>query len=178
MSQPLRPLALSLLCGLALLAPSAQAALLALEDASLSQISGQAGISIRLDLMARIDELRWQDDGGSLSLRNVKIDNGCLKPSDCDGYALGPAQLGASVPILGIEVPTLEVDVVKGGNGQSQLQLKLPNLTAINQQLGPLGKLVIRARVASDLYIGDTSIGNVALRDIRDINGTIKVWGH
>lgn len=178
MSQPLRPLALSLLCSLALLAPSAQAALLAIEDASLSQISGQAGISIRLDLMARIDELRWQDDGGSLSLRNVKIDNGCLKPSDCDGYALGPAQLGASVPILGIEVPTLEVDVVKGGNGQSQLQLKLPNLTAINQQLGPLGKLVIRARVASDLYIGDTSIGNVALRDIRDINGTIEVWGH
>ena len=76
MSQPLRPLALSLLCSLALLAPSAQAALLALEDASLSQISGQAGISIRLDLMARIDEIRWQDDGGSLSLRNVKIDNG------------------------------------------------------------------------------------------------------
>lgn len=178
MSHPLRTFVLPLLCSALLLAPSAQAALQALEDESLSQISGQAGISIRLDLLARIDEVRWQDDGGSLSLRNVKIDNGCLQPSDCDGYALGPAQLGASVPILGIEVPTLEVDVVKGSNGQSQLQLKLPNLTAINQQLGPLGKLVIRARMAGDLYIGDTRIGNVALRDIRDINGTIKVWGH
>ncbi|CAM3198608.1 Uncharacterised protein [Ectopseudomonas mendocina] len=178
MSTPVRTMLLPLLCAAALLAPPAQAALQALEDESLSQISGQAGLTIRLDLMARIDEIRWQDDGGSLSLRNVTIDNGCLKPSDCDGYTLGPAQLGASVPILGLEVPTLEVDVVKGSNGQSQLQLKLPNLTAINQQLGPLGKLVIRARVASDLYIGDTSIGNVALRDLRDINGTIKVWGH
>ncbi|MGE8504041.1 MAG: DUF6160 family protein [Pseudomonas sp.] len=178
MPQPLRTLAIALLGSTVLLASSAQAVMQALEDESLSQISGQAGITIRLDLMARIDEIRWQDDGGSLSLRNVKIDNGCLQPTDCDGYALGPAQLGASVPILGLEVPTLEVDVVKGSNGQSQLQLKLPNLTAINQQLGPLGKLVIRARLASDLYIGDTSIGNVALRDIRDINGTIKVWGH
>jgi hypothetical protein len=178
MSKPLRTIFLPLLCCTALLASSAQAALQALEDENLSQISGQAGITIRLDLMARIDEIRWQDDGGSLALRNVKIDNGCLKPSDCDGYAPGPAQLGASVPILGLEVPTLEVDVVKGSNGQSQLQLKLPNLTAINQQLGPLGKLVIRARVASDVYIGNSSIGNVALRDLRDINGTIKVWGH
>jgi len=178
MSKPLRTSFMPLLCSAALLVPSAQAAMQALEDESLSQISGQAGITIRLDLMARIDEIRWQDDGGSLSLRNVKIDNGCLKPSDCDDYALGPAQLGASVPILGLEVPTLEVDVVKGSNGQSQLQLKLPNLTAINQQLGPLGKLVIRARVASDVYIGNGNIGNVALRDLRDINGTIKIWGH
>ncbi|MFG0412494.1 DUF6160 family protein [Pseudomonas sp. zjy_8] len=178
MSIALRTLVLPLLCHAALFAPFAQADLRALEDESLSQISGQAGITIRLDLMARIDEVRWQDYGGSLSLRNVKIDNGCLTPVDCDGYILGPAQLGASIPALGIEVPTLEVDVVKGSGGQSQLQLKLPNLTAINQQLGPLGKLVIRARVASDLYIGDNSIGNVAVRDLRDINGTIKVWGH
>lgn len=115
MSKPLRTIFLPLLCCTALLASSAQAALQALEDESLSQISGQAGITIRLDLMARIDEIRWQDDGGSLALRNVKIDNGCLKPSDCDGYALGPAQLGASVPILGLEVPTLEC-----GCGQGQ----------------------------------------------------------
>jgi hypothetical protein len=51
---------LPLLCAAALLAPPAQAALQALEDESLSQISGQAGLTIRLDLMARIDEIRWR----------------------------------------------------------------------------------------------------------------------
>lgn len=64
MSNPLRTSFLPLLYSAMLLASSAQAALQALEDESLSQISGQAGITLRLDLMARIDEVRWQDDGG------------------------------------------------------------------------------------------------------------------
>ncbi|MDQ6158806.1 hypothetical protein NMF55_27810, partial [Pseudomonas aeruginosa] len=27
-------------------------------------------------------------------------------------------------------------------------------------------------------YIGDNSIGRIELRDITDLRGTIKVWGH
>ncbi|MCR3859508.1 hypothetical protein K3Z84_29510, partial [Pseudomonas aeruginosa] len=53
-------------------------------------------------------------------------------------------------------------------------------LATINDQLIASGLPAqrIRLRVASDLYIGDNSIGRIELRDITDLRGTIKVWGH
>lgn len=84
----------------ALLASAAsQAAMEALDNDSLSQVTGQAGISLRLDLRAGAARVAWVDDGGSLSLRNLVIDNGCVKAGDCpDGRGgnipLGAAQLG------------------------------------------------------------------------------------
>ncbi|MBM7062448.1 hypothetical protein JQX08_17175 [Pseudomonas sp. UL073] len=174
----LRPL----LAGLALLcAGPGQAALLDLDNQTLSEVSGQAGISIRVDLQAQIRQLRWDDDGGSVSLRNVKIDNGCVSPGDCPAaIAFGPAQLGLSLPFLGINVPTLQVDVVTAGNGQKQLQLTLPDLTTINQQLvqGGLDPVRIRVRLQGDMYVGESRLGTLAIRDINDLRGTIKVWGH
>lgn len=66
----------------ALLASAAsQAAMEALDNDSLSQVTGQAGISLRLDLRAGAARVAWVDDGGSLSLRNLVIDNGCVKPA-------------------------------------------------------------------------------------------------
>ncbi|MGV8540239.1 hypothetical protein ACV36O_30570, partial [Pseudomonas aeruginosa] len=65
------------------------------------------------------------------------------------------------------------------GGGQ-QLAISLPDLATINDQLIASGLPAqrIRLRVASDLYIGDNSIGRIELRDITDLRGTIKVWGH
>lgn len=156
----------------ALLASAAsQAAMEALDNDSLSQVTGQAGISLRLDLRAGAARVAWVDDGGSLSLRNLVIDNGCVKAGDCpDGRGgnipLGAAQLGLSLPIFGV--------------GGQQLAISLPDLATINDQLIASGLPAqrIRLRVASDLYIGDNSIGRIELRDITDLRGTIKVWGH
>ncbi|MNP15621.1 hypothetical protein D3C76_1079880 [compost metagenome] len=89
----------------ALLSAPGQAALESLDNQALSQITGQSGINLRLDVMARIDSLSWNDDGGSLSLRNIRIDNGCGNP-------------------------------------------------------------------------GDSRIGSLEIRDITDLRGTFKVWGH
>ncbi|WP_420800888.1 DUF6160 family protein [Pseudomonas cavernae] len=181
----LRPLLPAVACLTALLAGPSQAALLDLDNQSLSAIAGQAGINLRIDLQAQISQIRWNDDGGSLSLRNIKIDNGCVNPGDCPNgaggsFAFGPAQLGASVPILGINVPTLQVDVVTAANGQQRLQLTLPDLTTINEQMlqSGLPPLRIRARVEGDLYVGDSRLGTLAIRDITDLRGTIRVWGH
>ncbi|AJF52401.1 TPA: DUF6160 family protein [Pseudomonas aeruginosa] len=170
----------------ALLASAAsQAAMEALDNDSLSQVTGQAGISLRLDLRAGAARVAWVDDGGSLSLRNLVIDNGCVKAGDCpDGRGgnipLGAAQLGLSLPIFGVEQPTLALDVTTGSGGGQQLAISLPDLATINDQLIASGLPAqrIRLRVASDLYIGDNSIGRIELRDITDLRGTIRVWGH
>ena len=119
---------------------ASQAAMEALDNDSLSQVTGQAGISLRLDLRAGAARVAWVDDGGSLSLRNLVIDNGCVKASDCpDGRGgsipLGAAQLGLSLPIFGVEQPTLALDVTTGSGGGQQLAISLPDLATINDQL-------------------------------------------
>ncbi|NQD94838.1 hypothetical protein HP532_19505 [Pseudomonas sp. CrR25] len=183
MYRSLRILTLSLATGLAAL--PGQAALLALDNQHLGEIVGQAGLSIRVDLLARVDQLRWNDDGGHASLRNIRIDNGCGTPGDCANgsgghFAFGPAQLGLTLPVFGVNLPTLKVDVVGNAGAPQQLQLTLPDLTTINQQLQASGIPAqrIRLRVASDLYVGEQRLGRLELRDILDLRGTFKVWGH
>jgi len=165
--------------------PLAFAELQALDNERLGAVTGQDGISLRADVLARMDSVAWKDDGGSVSLRNVFIDNGCVSAGDCpDGRGgnlpYGPAQLGLSLPIFGIEQPTLQVDVMQNASGQQQLALTLPDLTTINQQLNASGlpSQTIRLRVAGDLYVGGGRLGIIEVRDIQDISGTIKVWGH
>jgi hypothetical protein len=176
----LAPAVLSLL-----LATPCLADLEALDNPALSDVAGQAGISIRLDLMARINQVRYSDTGGSVSLRSLKIDNGCINPGDCPNgaggsFALGPAQLGLVLPIFGVNQPTLMVDVVTSTSGQQQLQFTLPDLTTINEQLIASGLPAqrIRLRVASDMYVGDSRLGSLEVRDITDLHGVVKVWGH
>jgi hypothetical protein len=58
--------------------------------------------------------------------------------------------------------------------------LTLPDLTTINDQLIQSGLPAqrIRMRVGADMYVGDSSLGSIEIRDIVDLRGTIKVWGH
>lgn len=185
MHRPLRTFALLLTASLAAYALPSQAALLPMDNQSLSGISGQAGISIRADVLATIGQVRWSDDGGHASLRNVKIDNGCTTPTSCPNgsggnFAFGAAQLGLTLPIFGVNLPTLKIDVVTNGSGQQQLQLTLPDLTTINEQLVASGIPAqrIRVRVAADMYVGESRLGSIEMRDITDLRGTFKVWGH
>jgi hypothetical protein len=177
--------ALPLTASLIALSLPVHAALLPMDNQSLSEISGQAGISIRADVLATIREVRWTDDGGHASLRNVKIDNGCLTPASCPNgsggsFAFGAAQLGLTLPIFGVNLPTLKVDVVSNASGLQQLQLTLPDLTSINEQLVASGIPAqrIRVRVAADMFIGESRLGSIEIRDITDLRGTFKVWGH
>lgn len=168
-----------------LLAAPCLADLQALDNPALSDVNGQAGLSIRLDLQANINQIRYSDTTGHISLRNFKIDNGCVTAADCPNgaggsFAFGPAQLGLVLPIFGVNQPTLMVDVVTGSNGQQQLQFTLPDLTTINSQLIASGLPAqrIRLRVASDMYVGESRLGSLEIRDLTDLHGTIKVWGH
>ncbi|TIH10730.1 DUF6160 family protein [Pseudomonas leptonychotis] len=185
MHRPLRTLVLSLATSLAAYVLPSQAALLPMDNHSLSEVSGQAGISIRADVLATIKQVRWTDDGGHASLRNVKIDNGCTTPASCPNgaggsFAFGAAQLGLTLPIFGVNLPTLKIDIVSNASGKQQLQLTLPDLTTINDQLVASGIPAqrIRVRVAADMYVGESRLGSIEMRDITDLRGTFKVWGH
>ncbi|WP_346841485.1 DUF6160 family protein [Metapseudomonas otitidis] len=174
-----------LACFTLLAANTSHADLQVLDNGQLGQVTGQSGLSIRLDVMSRIDRLTWTDDGGNASLRNIHIDNGCLSAADCPNgaggsFALGPAQLGLTLPVFNVDQPTLMVDVIKNASGVEQMVLTLPDLTTINDQLIQSGLPAqrIRMRVAADMYVGESSLGSIEVRDIVDLRGTLKVWGH
>lgn len=164
----------------------AQADLQPLDNQSLSDIAGQAGITLTLDMKLNAAKISWEDDGGSLQLRNLQIDNGCVAPGDCPAsVAYGPAKLYFNSAL--VNAPTLKIDVVNQG-GTQKLQLALPDLKSTSDQLLADGlittPLTIRMRVAGDLGIGDagapgsSTLGRLEIRDLSNLQGQIRIWGH
>ena len=164
----------------------AHADMQALDNASLSAIAGQAGITLTLDLKTTATKLSWEDDGSSLQLRNLQIDNGCAAPGDCPiNVAYGPAKLYFNSAL--VNAPTLKVDVVNQ-SGSQKLQLALPDLKTTSDQLLADGlittPLTIRMRIAADLGLGDagtpgaSTLGRVEIRDLSNLQGQLRIWGH
>lgn len=158
----------------------------ALDNSSLSAIAGQAGITLTLDLKTEAAKISWEDDGGSLQLRNLQIDNGCAAPGDCPvSVAYGPAKLYFNSAL--VNAPTLQVDVVDQG-GTQKLQMALPDLKTTSDQLLADGlittPLTIRMRLAADIGVGDagapgsSTLGRVEIRDLSNLQGQLRIWGH
>lgn len=165
---------------LTLLASPSQASMQALDNQALSEVTGQDGVSLSIDLKANIGKISWNDDGGSLSLRNIEVDNGCVSPGDCpDAVLYGPAKLYFSSGLA--NVPTLKVDVINDA-GTQKLQFTLPDLKGTSDQMLADGiidtPLKIRLRIAGDMYVGESRLGSLVVRDVSNIQGTIRVWGH
>lgn len=172
---------------LTLLAGPSQAAMQTLNDQSLGAVSGQDGISIFVSLNAKISAISYTDDGNSASLRNLVIDSGTLNnltagPNMCAGGP-GTCYFNSGLGLLSADIPTLKIDVVTtniGGTPTQQLALSLPDLSAYNEEriLGGNDPIDIKLRVKADLYVGDSRLGAFEIRDIKDISGQIRVWGH
>lgn len=173
----------ALACGVAC---NAHAALQPLDNQDLGDITGQAGITLTLDLKTSIGKVAWEDDGNSLQIRNLVIDNGCVAPGACPvGVAYGAAKLYFMSAL--VNAPTLKVDVVEDG-GTQKLQLQLPDLKTTSDQLIADGiitqPLTIRLRVAGELGLGNqgtpgaTTLGAFEIRDLQNIRSTLRVWGH
>ena len=182
----LKKITVALACSSALLSLNAQAALQALNNKDLSDVTGQAGITLTLDLKTQIGKIAWEDDGNSLQIRNLVTDNGCVAPGACPvGVAYGAAKLYFINPM--VNAPTLKVDVVDQG-GTKKLQLQLPDLKTTSDQLLADGlitqPLTIRLRIAGELGLGNqgapgsSTFGAVEIRDLSDLRGTLRVWGH
>ncbi len=187
MPSPTRLLSLaSLLTAVSLISSPAQAALQALDNQALSQVTARDGITLNLDLKTNISKISWTDDGSSLQVRNLKIDNGCDVLGNCPAsVAYGAAKLYFQSGL--VNAPTLKVDVVNQG-GTQKLQLTLPDLKTTSDQLLADGfitePLKIRVRIAGEIGLGNagspgaSTLGKFEIRDITDIQGSLRIWGH
>lgn len=172
---------------LTLLASPSQAAMQSLNDQSLGEVTGQNGISVFVSLNAKINKISYTDDGNSVSLRNVVIDSGTVNnltsgPNMCAGGP-GTCYFNTGLGLMSADIPTLKVDVVStniSGTPTQQLALTLPNLTAYNEEriLGGNDPIDIKLRVKADMYVGESRLGSFEVRDIKDITGQIRIWGH
>ena len=86
-----------------------------------------------------------------------------------------------------VNAQTLKVDVVNQGGAQ-KLQLTLPDLKTTSDQLLADGMITeplkIRVRIAGELGLGNagspgaSTLGKFEIRDISDIQGSLRIWGH
>ena len=111
----------------------AQAELKAMDDSSLSSVTGQAGISISGNFNGSIGKISYIDDGNSLNMETV---------------AFSGFNISDSAPIL---VDVVSTDI--GGTQTQQLQISLPTIT---------GELSVGAiRLGSGASIGGLAINDM-----------------
>lgn len=70
--------------------------------------------------------------------------------------------------------------MVKPSSGGQQVQLELPDLTTIDEQLLASGTPAqrSRARLVASIYVGERRRGALEIRDMTDLRGTFRVRGH
>ncbi len=128
----------------------AQAELQSMDDASLSSVTGQAGISISGNFNGTVGAVVYTDtDCTNCSIRMENVQLTGLNVTDAN-------------PIT--------VDVVEatiGGNTVNQIAIGLPSMTG--------GMTVGAIKVGST---SAASIGSVGIEGINFAGSTVKVWGH
>lgn len=128
----------------------AQAELKSMDDASMSDVTGQAGISIAGDFSGSIGNVAYIDDGNKLNLAGISM----------SGFAIADAN-------------PLTVDVIDDG-GVQKLQIGLPAMTGTVT----VANINIGGNYAGGTLTGGTSIGGLAISDINMGGSAIRVWGH
>lgn len=128
----------------------AQAELKSLEDAALSDVTGQAGISIAGDFSGDIGNVAYIDDGNRLNLNGISL----------SGFAIADAD-------------PLTIDVINDG-GVQKLSIGLPAMTGTVT----VANINIGGAYAGGALTGGTSIGGLAISDIDMGGSSIRVWGH
>lgn len=140
----------------------AQAELKSMDDASMSAVTGQAGISIAGDFSGSVGNVAYIDDGNKLNLSGITM----------TGFAIDDAA-------------PLTVDVINQG-GVQKLEIGLPTMkgtvTVANINIGgnySSGTPASGSTPAVPAGVaGGTSIGGLAISDINMGGSAIRVWGH
>ncbi|WP_070332964.1 DUF6160 family protein [Pseudomonas aeruginosa] len=128
----------------------AHADLKAMDDGALSDVTGQAGISISGTFQGSVGAVTYTDtdtNGGSLRLENISL----------------PALTFDDTKPLTIDVVTTDI----GGKSTQQLAIGLPAIT---------GDVTVGAIKVGDTSAA--SIGSLTVSGLNMAGSTIKVWGH
>ena len=128
----------------------AQAELKSMDDASMSAVTGQAGISIAGNFSGSIGNVAYVDDGNKLNLSGITM----------TGFAIADAN-------------PLTVDVIDD-NGTQKLAIGLPAMTGTVT----VADINIGGNYAGSTLTGGTSIGGLAISNINMGGSQVRVWGH
>lgn len=142
---------LKLICALAVAALPlwAQAEMKALDDAVLSEVTGQAGISISGTFQAEVGAIVYTDtdvEGGTLRLENISLPGVTVSDDN---------------PIT--------IDVVNStvnNRPTQQLAIGLPEVK---------GDVTVKSIRVGD---GGSSIGSLSISGLNMAGSTVKIWGH
>lgn len=128
----------------------AQAELKSMDDASMSSVTGQAGISIAGNFSGSVGNVAYVDDGNKLNLSGITM----------AGFAIADAN-------------PLTIDVIDDA-GTQKLQIGLPTMTGTVT----VANINIGGNYTGGALTGGTSIGGLAISDINMGGSAIRVWGH
>ena len=128
----------------------AQAELKSMDDASMSDVTGQAGISIAGNFSGSIGNVAYVDDGNKLNLSGITM----------TGFAIADAN-------------PLTVDVINDA-GVQKLEIGLPAMTGTVT----VSNINIGGNYAGSTLTGGTSIGGLAISNINMGGSQVRVWGH
>ena len=169
-------------------------AMTSIDDAALSQVSGQDGVSIAADLNINIGSFTYTDKSaagnGSVSFNNIGVRgafimtidvlnaaqfNGAVTAALADSYyGLDPATTGAALALATSNA--LGRPVGAGGSGSDVVQFAFPKVTGQEAAARAASMSITVDSITTGN--GGASFGSVAIKNF-DLQGT-KVWmfGH
>ena len=156
-------------------------AMTSIEDADLSQVTGQDGVTIGGDLNIKIGAFTWTDtdtNGGSVSFNNITIKGMFVQTIDVLNAATFGSTVGASMASYGLtaaEVGTNLTNLVVNGvydNASDVVQFAFPN-AGLDTRLTPTITIGSITNGNSTKSYGSLQIKNL------DLQGTkIWLWAH
>lgn len=158
-------------------------AMTSIDDASLSQVTGQDGVTIGGDLNIKIGAFTWTDtdtNGGSVSFNNITIKGMFVQTIDVLNAATFGATVGASMASYSTAAHTIDVAanltaLVTNGvydNASDVVQFAFPN-AGLDTQLTPTITIGSITNGNSTKSYGSLQIKNL------DLQGTkIWLWAH
>jgi hypothetical protein len=156
-------------------------AMTSIEDADLSQVTGQDGVTIAGDLNIKIGAFTWTDTdatGGSVSFNNITIKGMFVQTIDVLNAATFASTVGASMVGNGLAAADVSAQLgllVSNGvydNASDVVQFAFPN-AGLNTILTPTIKVASITNGHSTKSYGSLEIKNL------DLQGTkIWLWAH
>lgn len=160
-------------------------ALAPMQDADLSDVSGQDGVTIGANLNINIGSFVYTDtdsNGGSISFKNIEIRGAIAAEIDIINNATALGTLAA----VGVAAAGAPAGFMPAGD---VVRIALPEATVGNAAAGLSHAVTTRgaARTSNNLYVGvdsmtmgnsTKSFGAVAMNDIKMQGTTVLIWAH
>lgn len=150
----------------------AASAMSPIQDADLSQISGQDGVSIAANLQVAIGEFKYTDtdtNGGSVSFNNIQARGAIAATIDIisNATAMTPGT-GEAFTVLGLT--GVGADVATFAPTGDVVKIAVPRLETTNKLNVSVDSIKMGNSAAS--------FGSVALNDIQLQGTTVYIWAH